>query len=151
MPEQENARVLSIEKDPENRPPILVIDDLIVEEGYAGAIWTAHELLGRLIADFTYTSTIRCWHDGLEDEDLKTAISRCSVWTHSLLDNRLVILATQRGLIQMGVKMREEGEMFRSGKYGLVLCIPPLWSMNEIDRTPYKAKTARLLKEAGLL
>jgi hypothetical protein len=51
----------------------------------------------------------------------------------------------------MGVRMREEGEMFRSGRYGLVLCIPPLWSMNKIDRTPYKTKTARLLKEAGLL
>jgi len=154
MPEQKNPRVLEVDKDGE-KPAVLVIDDQINLKDYAEGIYIAHELLGRLIADFSYTSTIRCEYEPgrLSDIEADTAVAKCSVWTHHLLDNRKVILTTQRGLTQMGIKGRKEGDIFRSGKYGLILCVYPLRHMRteEVYFPTFKAKTQRLLKEAGLI
>lgn len=151
VPEYVNRPVMYVQKDDDNPPPILVLDDMLHSMGYGEALLYAHDLFGPRIADFTYSTTMRCVYNA-EDEDRDIATARCAVWTHSLLENRLVTLATLRGLQQMGIKDRKEGDAFRSSKYGLVLCIPPLWKMTtSYDFALIKTKTQRLLKEANLL
>lgn len=150
LPEQKLPRVLSVEEEGE-WPRVLVIDDNFSKKNYQQAIETAQQILGDV--PFTYTSTIRCdLPSDLELPKLRIAASRCSVWTGSLVENRSVILTTQRGLDQMKLGAeREVGDMFRNNRAGLILCIPPLIRLKGVAVNPYRTKAQRLLKEAKLI
>lgn len=132
-------------------PMVLVIDD------YPFNDWEYrwHQISGMLggMVYFTYTSAIRCADTGsVTEEEAANAIGSCSVWTRTLLENRKVILTTTFGLQQMGVKDKTVGDMFKVGKYGIVLVIPPLYNLVKPEfQKIYKPKIQRVLKEAGLL
>lgn len=137
------------------RPLLLVIDDLFESEEYKNRQMVVSSLLPVDIA-FTYTSTVRCsvLHEDMIPGRFDVILSRCSVWTNSLLDERLVILSTVNGLKQMKVeKDYNEGDMFKSVRLGVVLVIPPIKMLGPRDRffSVYQEKVKRVMKEAGLL
>lgn len=150
MPEQKTPRTSKVDFGCD--PVVLVIDDASNYADYPQAIDVARILVGDV--DFTYTTTIRCNHypTDLKATERSTATARCAVWTHGLLENRMVILSTQRGMNQMKIEtFRVPGDMFRNSKLGLLLCISPLLEMNETAIKHYKVKTQRLLREAKLV
>lgn len=146
---QDRDRVLLLEGDTPTR--ILVLDDIEVQDDYDAALAVAFKLLGT--AEFAYSPTIRCEHteDEMSIECLRTVVSRCAVWTNIISDNRLVILATKRGMDQLKVGAdKSEGDIFRVGKLGVVLCIPALITLN-LELPAYRERARRVLREAGLL
>lgn len=149
MPEQKTLRMSHLEEEGE-KPVILVIDDEFKQSDYSNAIDVAMEILGE--QKFTYTTTIRCSFDpsALSFDQFNTAVQRCSVWTHHLLNDRLIILATKLGVKQMKLpKTVDEGDMFKS-PLGYVLVIPALYKMKPEVVSIYKNKALRLLKESKL-
>lgn len=149
MPEQKTLRMSHLEEEGE-KPVILVIDDEFKQSNYSDAVDVAMEILGE--QKFTYTTTIRCnFTPGeLTAQQVDTATQRCSVWTHHLLNDRLIILSTITGVKQMKLpKVVGEGDMFRS-PLGYVLVIPALGDMKPEVVSIYKNKALRLLKESKL-
>lgn len=145
IPPQASPRVLAIDKEGP-RPLILVIDDVYHKSWYASNIDTMSEILGANV-DFTYTTAIRCNYPiKSEKADEDRILSRCSVWTNSLLEGRALIITTKKGLVQLKLEEREEGSMFKTNKYGLILVIPPLSKIAVVSEE-YKTKAKRLLKE----
>lgn len=152
MPVQDKDRLLLLEPiEVHTVPKILILDDTPERKDYDKAIRMAQLLIGP--QTFTYSATIRCSFvpDALNQVQLQTAASRCSVWTNQLLEGRAVIIATMRGLFQLKVGIeRVVGEAFRVPRLGVILCIPPLLTLKVKDLDIYQAKVKRVLKEAGL-
>jgi hypothetical protein len=129
---------------------VLVLDDTNRLEWCMTAMDIAQALLGTE-TNFTYTTTVRCESFSLGTKDREKVLSSCGVWTHSLLENRSLILTTVNGLKQMRIAPEKgEGDMFRSNQYGAILVIPPLVHMRDSELNAYIAKTKRLLREVGL-
>ncbi len=129
---------------------VLVLDDVNEMEMVIMGMEIAQSLLG-LTTDFTYTTTVRCESASLGVKEREQVLSSCGVWTHSLLENRSLIITTVNGLKQMRIAPEKgEGDMFRSNQYGAVLVIPPLVHMRDSELNAYIAKTKRLVKECGL-
>lgn len=149
LPTQTRERVLAIE--PEDRHfSILVIDDA-PDEAVAGSSDPLALIFYWLETwEFAYTTAVRC--EGAYGKDLEEIVSHCAVWTNMVAEDRKLILSTKRGLAQLKVGAdKEEGDAFRSTRLGVVLCIPPLLGMGEVDRRIFKEKTKRVMREAGLL
>jgi hypothetical protein len=139
-----NRTIPLVEGVPFQEPVVLVLDDCDDKKLVSTATINLWELLGKSIFEE---------HEVVE-ADVQVAAERCAVWTNMLLEERLVILATKRGLEQMGVKKEmEEGDMRKSARWGVVLCIPPLHLLSPKSAAfkVYKAKVQRVLKEAGLI
>lgn len=151
VPGQPTNRFLALEAD-DLDTRILLIDDAPDTETVERALATAMRLLGTI--GFTYTRTVRCLHypDDMTDNELALVSSRCAVWTNQLLESRLLIISTKRGLEQMKVGAdKGEGDAFRVGKLGVVLCIPPLDRMEkERTVTIYREQVKRALREVGI-
>jgi hypothetical protein len=151
MPKQIIPRILYQDSKPDlvERPKILVIDDNPYSYSVTGVI--DYVLDGN---EYIYTNSIRCHFDvgRVLEDDQEIAIARCAVWTNALLADRLVILSTVNGLKQMKIDPdKKPGDMFRSKKLGLILCIPPLYSMLDAEYDLYAAKAMRLMKEARIV
>jgi len=147
MPPQKRLRQLSFQDE---GAPVLILDD--TNGNSTEALRVAKLLLGDDVP-FTYTTTVRCVQKihQVSSDALDKALQRCAVWTHLLTDNRSVILATQHGLQQMRVGREvKAGGMFKSVKWGLVLCVPPLHSMTNQDIQHYSTLAHRMLVTAGL-
>lgn len=150
LPVQVDERILILE--PEDAPArVLVLDDPETKEDYELAMKVAARLLGSV--SFAYSATVRCDHvfGEMSLETLSMVTSRCAVWTNLISEGRLLILSTVRGLVQLKVGLEwKEGDVFRVGKLGVVLCIPPLLSL--LDEFPvYKRKVERAMREVGVL
>ena len=148
MPPQKRSRQLYFQDE---GAPILVLDDSNGDS--TEALRVAKLLLGE-DTPFTYTTTVRCTQRIAQarPEALDIARRHCAVWTHLLTDNRMVILATQAGLRQMSItKDIKQGSTVKSVKWGLVLCIPPLYTMKAEDIKHYTAHVRRVLLTAGLI
>lgn len=150
MPVQ--VSILSEEPEGVEDAPLLVIDD----KGQlpVGGLYTS-DVLGLPRELFTYTRSVRCSPNG-DLSILQTSMARaknhCSVWTHMLADNRLGIISTRAGLDQLDIDPKfKEGDIFKTAKWGVVLCIPPIGLfMGGSEVKMYQSKVARLLKETGL-
>lgn len=94
---------------------------------------------------YTYTRVVRCEYEPMPSEQMREAESRCAVWTHHLLSGRSLIITVPKGLRQMGIEGKNVGDLFRSGKYGVVLVVD---RYNEIHK--YQDKIQRALREAGI-
>lgn len=134
-------------------PLILVLDDASSREEAKLGVARAKKLLGD--RPFTYSQTVRCAQgpNSPTEEQLQEARSHCSVWTHHLADNRLLLLATPAALRQL--KLEREcvpGDLFKSVRLGIVLCIPPLPTLSSKSSAweVYETKLGRALKGAGL-
>lgn len=150
MPKQTKQRLYALDNE-ERHLEVLVIDDARRHAEMKDCLDTAHEILDGV--DFTYTTTIRCEHrlSQITQEQEQDALSRCAVWTHALVDKRLVILTTLKGLAQMKTtRERTVGESFKSSRYGYILVIPPLAEIDSNSIREYHSRAQRLLKEAGL-
>lgn len=156
LPEQDKQRVLrwhKVENPVEvDNAPVLVIDDAPNWTGVMRGIRVTEVLLGDI--SYIYTQSIRCEHDpdAVESENLKIAVARCGVWTHNLLAEHKLVIATQKGLTQMRIASHDVpvGTLKKTSKYGIVFHCEPLWDM-ETKRVPFvKALVARALKEVGL-
>lgn len=148
MPPQKRLRQLSFQDE---GAPILILDD--TNGNPTEALRVAKLLVGEGIP-FTYTTTIRCTQKihQVSVESYGKALQHCAVWTHLLTDNRMAILATEHGLQQMRVNQGiKAGGIFKSTKWGLVLCIPPLHSMTNQEIQHYTTLTHRVLATTGLL
>lgn len=152
MPKQTKDRLLLLEPIGTSAvPKVLFLDDTPERENYDKAIRMAQLLVGP--QNFTYTTTIRCSFvpDALNQVQLQTAASRCSVWTNQLLEGRAVIITTMRGMFQLKVGIdRVVGDAFKVPRLGVVLCIPSLLTLTVKDIDIYQTKIKRVLKEAGL-
>lgn len=156
LPVQVLPRLYSVEPDTEvgstkgSSPSVLVLDNLPSRGDLETVITVADSLL--LGVKYTYTPVVRCDVEVAAISDYRKAVSRCSVWTNSLLPGRSVILATPMGIDQMKVKGEvTEGEIFRTF-FGYVLCIKPLFVLGgSSEFHEYQSKAKRLLKKAGLL
>ena len=128
-------------------PVLLVIDDS-PDVGEAASIMS--ELMGKPVP-FTYTSSVRCL-DRLGTINNDALVSRCSVWTHSLVEGRAAIITTRNGLKQLkAAEDRNEGDLFKHSRLGVVLVIPPLNSLDmERNLHIYTKKVKRVLSEVGL-
>lgn len=157
MPKQEKALCLEEEG---TTPPILFIDDMYKTPDMSIVIASPKDYLVHITEDvfginrqhFTYTNSVRCM-PGLDvtDEQMEDATQRCSVWTHFLADNRLVIVSTVTGLSQLEIDATPKpGDLFRSLRLGIILCIPPILTMDRELSDLYAAKFNRALKQAGL-
>lgn len=152
LPEQKGHRVLNHQGD--GVAPVLVIDDLYDKKYLPDVFTVLNELLSGFWPTYNYTNAIRCdWEpDEIAPEDLNKATQRCSVWTHSLLMERAVIISTVTGLHQMKILDKEPGAIFRSAKYGLILCVPPLLEIGvKGEMGMYRSKVERIMRESGIL
>lgn len=133
-----------------NEPLVLVLDQVQEEGNVSQAIERFLSLAGRNIP-FTYSNVVRCLkRNYLSDAKSRDALrSRCSVWTHSIIDRRAVIVTTLEGLKQLRVDELKEGDIKRDEKLGILVVIPPLLS-EEMDETYYGPRVRRALKEVGL-
>ena len=155
MPTQEHQRVLRWHKADklvgEDTAAVLFIDDAPNWESVDRGMRVVLTLLD---IPFVYTQSIRCEYQPkiIHYEDEKVALARCAVWTHHLLEQRRVIVTTEKGLRQMRIdpKTINVGEMKATVKYGLILHVAPLWSMATAEVPTLKSKVDRLLKEAEL-
>lgn len=151
MPEQKHPIDLFVN---DQFAPVLVIDDVRCDEEVLWGLEMMEELLGKGVP-YTYTKTVRCTHVALNEEQGKEAVSRCSVWTNSLLEGRALIITTVLGLQQMKIgEGKEPGDLFRNEKVGVVLVIEPSYRMSEVvlfGSTDYKSKAKRAMKAAGLV
>lgn len=135
-------------------PRILVLDDAQNTKEKSQGVALVDELLNGNHG-FTYSTTIRCSHNAKTElrENLETAASYCAVWTHSIEEERAVILTTKRGLSQLRIdKECREGDLFKSQKLGVILVIPNLSTISpgSSNFNTYQAKVNRALKEVGL-
>jgi hypothetical protein len=147
MPEQSKRRILSIG---DGNAKVLVIDDCKSHLQLDLSLEVADILLKP--TPYLFTTSVRCEFNSLPKEALPIAISRCSVWTRSLTENRLVILSTFSGLKQLKVETdRGPGSMFRNNRLGLILQIPPLLEMDGKTIEGFRPKAQRLLREARLI
>lgn len=143
VPVQRKERILFLEPEPTR---FLVLDDPETQEDYELALRAACRLLGTI--GFTYSATVRCDHN--PKELIEAVISRCAVWTNLVSEGRSLIVSTRRGLSQLKVGDEwKEGDVFRAGKLGVVLCIPPLLSLSSVEFSAYREKAKRVLREAG--
>lgn len=128
--------------------PILLVDDrrtISVEV----AIATIYDVFRLRAGEFSYTETMRCQPDGpLEADQIREALERCSVWTHNLASERLLLVSTVRGLEQLGVQGKKEGDLFKTLRLGVVLCIPAVEDIEEADVPSLRSRFQRALKEA---
>lgn len=149
MPEQDEERIpccIFGERDI-TQVSILVVDDCADKRDMLHNMERASRLLHE--RPFIYTTTIRCDYISgeISKEAEEKALNRCAVWTHQLLENRMFILSTLNGLKQMRIgEGRGEGDLWRSLRLGVILCIPPLDRMTVKEFSAYMAKTERVLK-----
>ncbi len=136
---------LKLSRTKGDSPLVLVIGDAMVEGAEEVDLLNADAVLGDI--PYTYTRVVRCEHGDPElfvPSDYAAALSRCSVWTHNLLEDRAVILTVEGGLKQMGIEGKKIGDIFRSAKYGVVAVVESY----RLDK--YKAQIQRALREAGI-
>lgn len=148
MPPQIGPRELSLGDD---NATVLVIDDARGEDDLLLGLERAALFLGKGVA-FTYTSSIRCTHDALSNEQQEEALAKCSVWTNYLLGGRSLVVTTENGLHQMKVgEGKKAGDLFRNEQLGVVLVIHPLHSSFDVSTDSfYLAQIARAKKSAGV-
>jgi hypothetical protein len=130
------------------RHPVLFIDNCDDKRDVMRSMDVARDLVQS--TDFTYTTTIRCDFilGELPAKDVLLAADRCAVWTHHLLENRLLIVSTEAGLKQMQVQeIRSPGHMWRNSRLGVILCIPPLLRIPPGAIVSYQSKIERVLRE----
>lgn len=143
MPSQEKQLVWQ-----EASSPILFVNDrrtILVEV----AIATVMDVFCLKLGEFAYTETIRCQADSpLEASQIQEAADRCSVWTHNLAEERLLLASTTRGLEQLGVEGKRAGDLFKTLRLGVVLCIPAVEDIEEADVPSLRSRFQRALKEA---
>jgi hypothetical protein len=149
--ERRGPRYLKLEANWRGEEPlILVIDEYPLfnpEEEFIGISMLLDGM------SFTYTSAVRCnAGEDLSEENGMYSINACSVWTRQLLNDRKVIITTEFGLIQMGIKDKRVGDMFKTTKYGIVLVTPSIQDLLKPEfKSVYQPKIQRVLREAGLL
>lgn len=157
MPEQpiarmQSTRIMETGLEGEAEPVILVIDECSVKDTIQAIHHAAELVQGK---PFVYTPTVRCQiEEGVTTfEQVSMATARCSVWTRQLLEGKLFILSTPRGLKQIGIKDEYAlGTIIKSQSLGYVLVIPPvLWMIVSKELYLYVPKVMRVLKELKLI
>jgi hypothetical protein len=156
MPEQEEDRRLSwiYGSGPiaeTKLAPVLFIDNCDDKRDISRALLVATDLVRD--SNFVYTTTIRCdfMPGEIEIKQLIQAEHRCAVWTHSLLENRLLIISTQAGLRQMQLgEDKSPGDIWQNSRVGVVLCVPPLLRIPPSAIATYQSKIERVIKRREL-
>lgn len=139
-------------RDEENQDnaeaPVLFIDDCSDKRDIIHALNVARDLVKG--EDFIYTTTIRCDYmpgDLILPNFIKAA-QRCAVWTHQLLDNRLLIVSTIMGLTQIQAgEDKKVGDIWRNTRLGVILCTPSLLAIPPAAIESYQSKIERVLKK----
>lgn len=153
MPEQEEERTLEWWYGGHMREQrhVLFIDDCADKRDITRSLDIARDLVKS--TEFVYTTTIRCdFVSGeLDDEEVLKAEQRCAVWTHQLLEKRMLIISTEAGLRQMQLgEDKGVGDMWRNNRVGVVLCVQPLLRIPHTAIAHYQAKIERVLKKAEI-
>jgi hypothetical protein len=142
IPKQESVRVLSVFGDG-SPSPILIIDD---HQGNRDFPYRALSLIfGMDSPPYEYTQTIRCTYEG--GIEFKEVAAHCAVWTNFLINNRSIILTTSSGMKQMGLNVAwSHGKIYKSPAHGLILSIPPLWTVDEDEAGIYRTQLKRMIR-----
>lgn len=124
---------------------ILVLDSCEVHGNISDNIRKAKRIIGKA-TPFTYTPVVRC--SGLvEATDNWKAVERCSVWTNFLLEDRGLIIATEHGLVQLGITDEvKPGILYKDARLGTILLINPLVTMDDDEENETMIKVQRALK-----
>ena len=148
MPKQDVFRSLSLSYCVNGTPPLVLVIDEPHDVGLESmAMQKVKELLVKDIS-FDYCTSVRC--DGrfsLTNDEIKDALSRCSVWTNHISGGRALILTGVSGLTQLKIEDHKEGDLFRHDRLGVVLVVPCIYgAVMDINFSTYQKKVQRALK-----
>jgi hypothetical protein len=105
------------------------------------------DFTGAIPTDFYYSKVTRCAYDEQPNEEqLIEMLGACSVWTNCIAANRDVIVLTKEGFKQLRIEEDfENGRIIQSRKWGYLLCIPPICTM-DTEVPTYTARLERILR-----